>query len=124
MSRSIQNNIEYHETFICSNCGTAVSPPVYGGEHRNHCPHCLYSLHVDLKKGDRRCGCRGLMEPISIWCRPSGEWSVIHRCIKCGFIRLNRIAGDDNDAMLLKLAVKPISMLPFPVEQLWRSKYE
>ena len=102
------------ETFICRNCGQTVPPPEAGGKIRNHCPSCLWSLHVDLRSGDRRCGCRGLMEPIGIWVRPSGEWSIIHRCTSCGFIRANRIAADDNELRLFALAAKPITRLPFP----------
>lgn len=103
-----------HETFICSQCGNTVPPADSGGSQRNHCPKCLWSLHVDLKKGDRRCGCRGVMEPISVWVKPSGEWAIIHRCTGCGFIRTNRIAADDNEMLLFALAAKPITMLPFP----------
>ena len=113
MSRNKQINI-INETFICSRCGNTVSPAESGGSQRNHCPECLWSLHVDLKKGDRRCGCRGAMEPISVWVKESGEWSVIHRCRSCGFIRSNRIAADDNEMLLFALAAKPITMLPFP----------
>lgn len=69
---------------------------------------------MDLTSGDRRCGCRGGMEPISIWVKPSKEWSIVHRCVKCGFIRTNRIAGDDNEMKLFRLAVQPVTMLPFP----------
>ncbi len=113
-NRIIHKNTE--ETFICRNCGTIVAPPESGGKMRNHCPKCLWSLHVDLKKGDRRCGCRGLMEPISVWVRQNKEWSIIHRCISCGFIRANRIAADDNEMLIFTLAAKPITMLPFPAE--------
>ncbi len=110
---SIQNS---NDSFICRNCGLAVPPVEQGGYHRNHCPHCLWSLHVDLKSGDRRCACRGEMEPISVWVRSSGEWSVIHRCGKCGFIRSNRIAADDNERLLFVLAARPMTMLPFPAK--------
>ncbi len=71
---------------------------------------------MDMKPGDRRSGCRGLMKPISIWVKSNKEWSLIHRCEKCGFIRPTRIAGDDNEVLLLTLAVQAITMLPFPVE--------
>ncbi len=74
-------------------------------------------MHVDLRSGDRRCGCRGPMEPISVWVKPNKEWAVIHRCRNCGFIRTNRIAGDDNELLLFSLAAKPLTMLPFPPQQ-------
>ena len=72
---------------------------------------------MDMKPGDRRSGCRDLMEPISIWVKEGGEWSVIHRCRKCGFIRPNRIAGDDNEILLFTLAAKAMTMMPFPAEK-------
>ena len=114
MSRARQTGNTANESFICRHCGATVPPIESGGSQRNHCPLCLYSLHVDLRTGDRRCGCRGEMEPIGIWVKRSGEWALIHRCIKCGFIRTNRIAADDNEVLLFRLAARPITMLPFP----------
>lgn len=120
MSRQKSHVHETVETFICSNCGQTVAPPEQGTANRNHCPYCLHSLHLDLRPGDRRSGCRGLMAPIAVWVRADGEWSIIHRCERCGFIRSNRIAGDDNEASLLALAARPLSRLPFPLETLMR----
>ncbi len=117
MSRHDKTKINYNETFICDNCGRTVSPCESGSEHRNHCPWCLCSRHMDLKPGDRRSGCRGLMEPISIWVRNDREWAVLHRCTQCGFIRPNRIAGDDNEVRLFTLAAKAMTMMPFPAEK-------
>ena len=57
------------------------------------------------------------MEPISIWVRENKEWAVIHRCSKCGFIRPNRIAGDDNEILLFTMAAKAMTMMPFPAEK-------
>jgi len=54
------------------------------------------------------------MEPISLWVGKSREGSVIHRCGKCGYLRINRIAEDDNEALLFMLAASPLSQLPFP----------
>ncbi len=55
------------------------------------------------------------MEPVGIWVMPDGEWSLIHRCVKCGMLKNNRIAGDDNEGSLLSLALKPVALLPFPL---------
>lgn len=107
-----------NESFICSHCQKLVPPTDSGTKNRNHCPHCLHSLHVDLRIGDRRSGCKGKMEPIGVWVRHREEWSIIHRCIKCGLIRTNRIAGDDNEVMLLVLAAKPLMSMPFPAESI------
>jgi hypothetical protein len=73
---------------------------------------------VDLRTGDRRSGCRGLMEPVGIATQYNGEWALIHRCKDCGMLRMNRIAGDDNPLPLLSLAVRPLSRPPFPFDQL------
>jgi len=104
--------------FICEHCRQAVPSGAPGTAHRNHCPHCLWSLHVDLRSGDRRCGCRGEMEPIAVWVRRGGEWAIVHRCTRCGAIRTNRIAGDDSAVVLMSLAVRPLAAPPFPLDRL------
>lgn len=102
------------ESFICDSCGKAVPPVEFGGKQRNHCPHCLCSLHVDITPGDRRASCRGIMKPISIYVQKNKEWSIIHRCSRCKTMRLNRIAADDNELLLLTMAAEPLMLLPFP----------
>lgn len=73
---------------------------------------------MDFRVGDRRQFCRGQMEPIAVWVRKDGEWSVIHRCQACGATRANRIAGDDNELVLMSLAVRPLARPAFPLENL------
>jgi hypothetical protein len=89
-----------------------------GSEHRNHCPRCLHSVHLDHVPGDRASGCGGVMEPVAVWVRRTGEWALVHRCRACGRLSSNRIAGDDNAALLLSLAVRPLSAPPFPLDRL------
>lgn len=108
----IQNNIS--NAFTCSSCGKKVQALEYGGRHRNHCPHCLCSLHLDIKPGDRRSNCRGVMKPIGIHVQTNGEWSVIHQCTRCGTVKINRIAYDDNELLLLSIAAEPLMSMPFP----------
>ena len=68
-----------------------------GTRHRNHCPSCLWSRHVDDDvPGDRASDCGGSMEPIGVTVRDDGEWALVHRCTACATLRSNRIAGDDN----------------------------
>ena len=87
--------------FVCGHCGRPVGQTVSGGHHRNHCPHCLYSLHVDDRTmGDRTSACGGLMEPIARFRRPKGEEVVVHRCLRCGQERHNRVAADDRLSVL------------------------
>ena len=114
MSRTTETHSPFAGPFVCVHCGRVVPPAESGTEHRNHCPACLWSLHVDLRPGDRRAGCRGDMEPIGIWIKGDGEWAVIHRCTRCGFLRANRIAGDDNELALFSMAARPLTDMPFP----------
>ncbi|EKE00214.1 MAG: hypothetical protein ACD_22C00075G0002 [uncultured bacterium] len=83
-------------TFICVNCGKSVSLVAPGTHNRNHCPFCLYSLHVDNEVGDRTSTCLGLMVPTGKMLKPDGEEVLVHKCEKCGFVRKNRVAGDDD----------------------------
>jgi ribosome biogenesis GTPase len=106
------------EGFVCAHCGQPVAPDAAGTAHRNHCPRCLWSRHLDLRPGDRRSACRGMMEPVAVWLRHGGEWALIHRCNECGVLRSNRIAGDDNELSLIWLAVRPIAQPPFPLDTL------
>lgn len=106
------------ESFVCKVCGAPVAPDGAGSQHRNHCPKCLSSLHVDQEPGDRASLCGGIMDPVSVWVRKGGEWAVIHRCRLCGALSSNRIAADDNPALLLSIAVKPLAMTPFPLNKL------
>jgi len=92
-----------------------------GTAHRNHCPTCLWSRHVDDDvPGDRDADCGASMEPIAICVRPDGEWALVHRCSGCFTVHVNRVAGDDNPLMLMRLAVRPLAQPPFPLEWLGR----
>lgn len=95
------------DPFTCKVCGWPVVPAGAGSSHRNHCPNCLYSLHLDREPGDRASDCHGRMEPIGVWVRKNGEWAIIHRCLRCGKIGSNRIAADDNPMKLMALAMRP-----------------
>jgi hypothetical protein len=108
------------DTFRCKRCRFEVPTHAPGTRHRNHCPLCLWSRHLDDAPGDRAAGCAGQMEPIGVTVQRDGEWSLVHRCGSCSHVRLNRIAGDDNPLTLMQLAVKPLSSPPFPLEMLTR----
>lgn len=95
------------DPFTCKVCGRLVTPDGAGTEHRNHCPNCLSSVHVDEKPGDRASDCHGVMEPVAVWVRKSGEWAIIHRCKVCGKFSSNRIAADDNPMKLMAIALRP-----------------
>ena len=78
--------------FVCKNCGREVLP--LGYTSRNHCPFCLYSLHLDINPGDRANECRGLMEPVSAVTDPRKGYIIIYRCTRCGETHRNRSAHD------------------------------
>jgi RNHCP domain len=87
----------------------------FGTAHRNHCPNCLWSRHVDQFPGDRKASCQAAMEPVAVAVRPDGEWALIHRCTGCATLRENRIAGDDNVMVLMSVAARPLAQPPVPL---------
>ncbi len=111
---------EGRDSFRCGHCRLDVPIQAAGTAHRNHCPNCLWSRHVDDSPGDRGADCGALMEPIAITVRGGGEWVLVHRCRACDEIHLNRTAGDDNPLMLMRLAVLPLAQPPFPMEWIGR----
>ena len=105
-----------NDTFTCKVCGRVCTPQNAGSDHRNHCPNCLSSLHVDEEPGDRASDCGGIMEPVAVWVRKGGEWAIIHRCKRCGKLSSNRVAADDNPMKLMSIAMKPLCSPPFPLD--------
>ena len=92
------------EEFLCENCGKKVTKLEY--TCRNHCPECLYSKHVDINPGDRQEECHGLLEPIGLEMNNKKGYVIIFKCKKCGAIRKNKAAEDDNMELLIKLSAK------------------
>ena len=82
-----------NDTFTCKVCGRVCTPQNAGSDHRNHCPNCLSSLHVDEEPGDRASDCGGIMEPVAVW-----------------------VAADDNPMKLMSIAMKPLCSPPFPLD--------
>ena len=106
------------DAFRCAVCGQEVGGQGAGTRHRNHCPHCLSSVHLDDAPGDRVAHCGGVMDAVGVWVRQDGEWALLHRCRVCGAFHSNRVAADDNPALLLQLAAKPLAQPPFPLSHL------
>ena len=94
MSRKTENT-----GFACAHCGAHVLP-LTNGSYRNHCPKCLYSVHVDNIPGDRQNNCLGLMKPEGIRYRGNKGYQIIHRCQVCGTEKANRTAPDDMEALI------------------------
>lgn len=89
MSRATENR-----SFACAHCAQWVRR-LGNGSYRNHCPRCLWSLHVDDVAGDRAASCGGPMLPVRL-VHPRGKTlAVVHRCTACGRESTNRLATDD-----------------------------
>lgn len=86
MSREAENS-----GFTCLNCGQAVVP-LGNGSYRNHCPFCLWSKHVDIVPGDRRNPCGGGMEPVGLRHKFGKGLQIVHRCLRCGTVSVNKVA--------------------------------
>jgi len=93
------------EAFVCNNCGFMVEPLNYTA--RDHCPKCLYSIHIDNNPGDRACECKGALIPVGIKMK-SLEYKIVYKCQKCGQRKINKAANDDNNDLIIKLSSKPV----------------
>ncbi len=85
-----------NDSFICENCSKKIDKHP-SGSARNHCPHCLYSKHLDEDfPWDRNSKCFSLMSPIWIDHKKNKGYMIKHKCQKCWKEILNKIAPDDN----------------------------
>lgn len=107
--------------FRCAHCKQMVFlTSVMGTVHRNHCPYCLHSLHVDTKPGNRASMCRARMMPIGLTWKHNGfdkyynqrsdDIMLIHACSGCNIININRIAADDSCHVILEIFEHSLSM--------------
>ena len=94
---------DFEHIFQCANCHKEVNLTESGTKHRNHCPYCLWSKHVDEKIGDRRSRCHGAMRPVGLSQKKDGELMIVHECTKCLKVSTNRIAGDDLPEKLIDI---------------------
>jgi hypothetical protein len=95
-----------NESFICLNCKFSVPPAQ--STCRDHCPKCLYSIHIDNNPGDRASMCKGSLIPVS-WSKNKKKGIMIHyQCAICAeqkknkFLEYDNILSDDIN-ILLKL---------------------
>ena len=99
MKDKTQTHKQQSYGFTCVKCRQPV-PEAHieiGTDHRDHCPFCLYSRHVDQDKpGDRKSTCKSKMKPIGLTFKNnSWELMIVYECLGCGKIIKNRCAGDD-----------------------------
>jgi len=95
VSRRFQKRIE---DFTCANCGSDVR----GGGYTDHCPHCLWSRHVDVMPGDRASDCGGMMKPVEVR-KQRGRYVIVYRCQRCGAVKKCRAAPEDSPDMLAEV---------------------
>lgn len=100
----LRNFKKIDEEFKCENCGKQVDK--LGYTCRNHCPSCLHSKHVDINPGDRAETCHGILVPVSIEISSKKGYVIVFKCKKCGAIRKNKAAEDDNMNLIIDLSSK------------------
>jgi hypothetical protein len=110
--------------FECRHCHAPVSADRArsGVHHRNHCPYCLWSRHVDLHaSGDRLHACKGPMAPVGLTLKQvhkqyaagqAGELMLVHQCTTCGELSINRVAADDLPALLWEVFEASLRLTP------------
>jgi len=90
------------EDFNCAHCGAVV----HGNGYTNHCPHCLWSKHVDNNPGDRASTCHGMMKPIMV--KPYKDGFIItHKCEICGKEKKQHTSEQDNIDAIIALSTNP-----------------
>lgn len=89
------------QSFKCLNCNSLVDK--LGYTSRDHCPACLYSIHIDNSPGDRANECKGLLVPIGVQFNHKGT-VIIYKCNKCNEIKRNISSDDDNIDEIIKLS--------------------
>lgn len=95
----------------CGNCGSVFSLSIPNGKHRDHCPVCLYSVHIDNRPGDRNAWCGqgthdnwspSKLVPVGVT-ELQNVPSIVYKCEKCGAVKINKYAPDDSQSLITKL---------------------
>ncbi|MBN2117397.1 MAG: RNHCP domain-containing protein [Anaerolineales bacterium] len=108
--------------FRCAHCHALVSSAhlLSGVNNRNHCPYCLWSCHLDLfAAGDRLSACKAPMKPIGLTMKKSrnkyqrergGELMLVHECVECRTLSINRIAADDDSETVMAVFTESFAL--------------
>ena len=74
---------------------------------------------MDLfEAGDRLAACKAEMQPVALSSKQShkkygnhfGELMLIHRCVDCGRVSINRIAADDDAENIMSIFISSLKM--------------
>ena len=102
--------IARNEPFDCAHCSRSVEPVKHGG-YRDHCPFCLYGLHVDDRlPGDRMSPCQGKLRPVGLSSSAKKGYVIHYVCERCRVERVNKAAEDDNYDLVVALSMRPRKM--------------
>ena len=93
--------IKNDNEFICKNCNEKVEK--LGYTSRDHCNHCLHSIHIDINPGDRANKCLGMLKPINVLQTSKKGNVILYKCLKCNETIRNIVANDDNEAEIYKI---------------------
>lgn len=123
-------NLKHREKgFNCLHCNNYVSTESFisGVQNRNHCPYCLWSRHVDSRlAGDRLAACKAQMKPVGLTLKrvhkkypqkAQGELMLIHQCVVCGKVSINRIAADDDTQTVVEVFESSFALDPLQKTQ-------
>lgn len=92
------------EKYACGHCGKIIA----GGRYNNHCPHCLWSKHVDDQiPGDRASKCHAMMEPIGVF-QKGGRWRIVHQCAGCKKNTVVDSVSEDDSELIIELSQHPL----------------
>ena len=102
-------------SFVCVWCKKRVPELKYSS--RDHCTHCLASLHIDVNPGDRANECCGILFPIDVTISGKRGYIIQYKCSKCGKLHNNKSAQDDEFSTILKVMNKTYSPLDYKNEK-------
>ncbi len=91
------------EDFTCINCKKEIK----GTGYTDHCPHCLYSTHVDINPGYRMAECKGIMVPTGVE-KEKERYIIYYQCLKCEHTKRVKMAEDDNLEKIILLSANTI----------------
>lgn len=98
-SKKFQKRVE---NFRCQKCGAKI----WGNGYTDHCPVCLWGMHVDVNPGDRMEKCGGMMEPVQAEVK-GDKFLLYFICRKCGYKYRVKSLPEDNFEVIMKLVNRP-----------------
>lgn len=112
-------------SITCANCKKEFDLKLPGKFHRDHCPHCLCSVHIDSKPGDRAVWCgegiqgdpnfrHSILRPIAK-SDSNNPLYFLYECEKCKKQKVNVAAFDDNSTQIQGLPVREFKIKKYKI---------